>query len=569
MFSFLPKSALSILDWTWAQYEPYFQDLIDRPIDATNVELWLADWSRIYHLANEVRVRLNIANMQNTADPTAEAKYRSYLEDIEPHLMRATQTLKKKLLASRLEVENFGIQLRNMQTEAKLFREENLPLLAREQKLSGEYDKIAGSLTVDWEGKVLTLPQLVPVYQDFDRAKRARAWRLSMGSWLSQRAAVNTLWKQFMNVRRRLAANAGCADYIEYRWAQMLRFDYTPDDCQQFHQSIEDVIVPAAARIREKRRKQLGVDTLRPWDLDVDPLGRPPLKPFNTIAELTEKVEHIFRRLDPTLGEYFSIMRREDLLDLDNRPDKAPGGGCIDLAVAARPFIFMNAVGTPEDVQVLVHESGHAFHVFESIRLPYAQQRQYTAEIAELAAMSMEFLTAPYFSADDAAQSIYSPKDAARAWITILEYRLLSWPSIAMVDAFQHWVYRNHAAAEDPANCDAKWGELWDRYMVGIDFSGLEQEKVTGWHHKPHIHRTPLYYIDYGLALLGAVQLWANAQKAPAQTLANYRQALALGATKTLPELFAAAGVEFTFDAKALSAAVTLMEDTINALEEV
>jgi oligoendopeptidase F len=368
-----------------------------------------------------------------------------------------------------------------------------------------------------------------------------------------------------MALRRRIAENAGLPDFRAYRWQQKLRFDYTPQDCYRFHQAIEEVAVPAALRIYERRRQRLGVETLRPWDLAVDPLGREPLSPFQTISELEEKCQAIFTRVDPQLGEYFEIMRREGLLDLDNRKGKAPGGYCTQFYAAKRPFIFANSVGLHEDVQTLLHEGGHAFHVFETNYLPYYQQLEIPYEFLEVASMGMEFLAGPYLDAEQG--GFYSTQDAARARSEHLEQAVLFWPYMAVVDAFQHWVYENHEAASDPAKCDARWAELWQRFMPGVDWGGLDEVLRTGWQRKLHIYQDPFYYIEYGLAQLGAGQVMRNSLRDPAGAVAAYRRALTLGGTVTLPELYAAAGVSFAFDAATLSEVVTLIEKTLADLE--
>jgi len=282
-------------------------------------------------------------------------------------------------------------------------------------------------------------------------------------------------------------------------------------------------------------------------------------------VELEEKTAAIFHRVDPQLGEYFEIMRRENLLDLDNRKNKAPGGYCTDFPVARRPFIFVNAVGLHDDVQTLLHEGGHAFHSFECYRIPYFQQLIPPVEFAEVASMGMELLASPYLTHQDG--GFYSAEEAARARIEHLESSIRFWPYMAVVDAFQHWVYENPQDAANPASCDDHWEALWERFMPGVDWSGLEQERMTGWHRKLHIHQAPLYYVEYGLALLGAAQVWRRALSDQAGAVSAYRQALALGNTVTLPELFATAGAKFAFDEETLGEAVALMERTIDTLE--
>lgn len=563
----LPNSVAEIQDWSWNQLEPIVQELHARPLNSETLATWMADWSKMYNLITEWFSRLSVAITVDTTDQDAERRYERYLDEIYPHVNEWDQKLKEKFLASGLEPTGFDVPLRNMRTEAAIFRQENLPLESEELKLGTEFDKIIGAQTVEWEGKELTISQLRPIYLDTDRERREKAWRLGAQRQLADRQALNELFDKFLTIRLRMAANAGFADYRSYRWKQYLRFDYTPENCRQFHAAIEQVVVPAAEKIYAKRRARLGVDSLRPWDLDVDPYGRPALRPFNDIQVLESTVERIFYNVDKQLGEYFSIMRREKLLDLDNRKGKAPGGYCTDFPAVKRPFIFMNAVGVHDDVQTLLHEGGHSVHVFETASLPYHQQTRVPMEFAEVASMGMELLAAPYLAADQG--GFYSSVDAARARLEHLEGNLLFWPYMAVVDAFQHWVYENPDAATDPANCDKTWGDLWDRFMRGVDWSGLEAEKVTGWHRKLHIFQVPFYYVEYGLAQLGAMQVWRNALHGQAQAVDHYRRALALGGTVTLPELFAAAGAKFAFDAQTLSEAVDLAMKTIDELEAI
>lgn len=561
----LPSTAHEAMDWTWAQFEPYFRDLETRALNAANVAGWLADWTRLSELLDETQSRLSVASTQDTTDQEAEKRYLTFLQAIGEPSEAAHQKLKEKLLKSGLEPEGFEIPLRNLRTEAEIFREANLPLSTEETRLGNEYSRISGTQTIEWDGKELTLPQLRPIFENPDRTVLERAWRLAAQRQLADREAINTVWAKLMNLRGQIAANAGYSDYRAYVWLERLRFDYTPEDCATFHDAIEQVVVPAALRLYEKRRQSLGVETLRPWDLAVDPLGRPPLRPFQTIEELNHKMSAIFHQIDPALGGHFDTMRRENLLDLDNRKGKRPGGYCTSFEVVKRPFIFMNAVGVHDDAQTLLHEAGHGFHVFETSGLPYYQQRNVGLEFAEVASMSMELLGAPYLA--DGEQGFYTPEEAARARISHLEEIVLFWPYMAVVDAFQHWVYTHHDAATDPANCDAAWGDLWRRFMRGVDWSGFDDERVTGWHRKQHIHRRPFYYVEYGLAQMGAVQVWRNSLRNQAEAVANYRQALSLGGTRPLPQLFAAAGAKFAFDARTLGELVTLIERTIAELE--
>lgn len=575
----LPEQIDEFMNWDWPQIRPFYDELAGRDLAADNAAAWLSDWTRLNDLVQEFYNRLLVANMLDTTDEKAEQQYQDFLENIYPHVEEATNRLNQKFLNSGIALEGFEIPLRTMRAQADLFSEANLPLLAEHRKLGLVYNKIIGGQTIEWDGQELTPTQLVPLLQNAPRPEKERAWRLASKRVLEDRAAIDENWVKLMDLRRQIAQNAGLPDYRAYAWGERLRFDYTPADCETFHAAIEEVVVPVTRRlVYEKRRARLGVETLRPWDVSVnvlrttemhgDPLGRPPLQPFKDVDELKSRASAVFHRVDPQLGEYFDLMRRDGLLDLDNRKGKGPGAFCVSYPASRRPFVVMNAVGIHDDVQTALHESGHAFHVFESIDQPYYQLRKDTPmEFNEVASMAMELLAAPYLTADQG--GFYTEQEAARARIEHLESLLIFWPYMAVVDAFQHWAYTNHAAATDPANCDAKWGELWDRYIVGVDWSGLEDDKVTGWHRKLHIHRYPFYYIEYGLAQLGAVQVWRGALQDQAGAVARYREALALGASATLPELYTAAGVRFAFDAGTLREAVELIEAQIEQLEVV
>lgn len=561
----LPKSAEALKRLTWTDLEPHFTELKQTSLTAQNVEAWLDHWSEVMRAVEETGSRLYVAVTVNTADEGAEKALNAFYETLYPAAKSAENDLKLKFLQSGLQPEGFEIPLRNMRAAADLFREANLPLAADEQKLVTEHQKIIGAQTLKWEGKEVTVPQLKPVYQSGDRALRENAWRLSTERQLADRAALNELWQRFLKLRLQMAANAGKPDFRAYKWQELLRFDYTPADCRKFHDAIEQVVVPAARRVYERRRQRLGLDTLRPWDLDVDPSGLPALRPFRNDAEFKSVTSAIFHKVDPVLGGYFDTMREEGLLDLENRKNKAPGGYTIAFPAARRPFVFMNAVGLHDDAQTLLHEGGHAFHDFERSTLRYAHQLEIPMEFAEVASMSMELLASPYLAHE--AGGYYTTEDAKRARIEHLEGNILFWPYMAVVDSFQHWVYENPEQAMDPAACDEVWGREWRRFMSVVDWSGLEDAMVTGWHRKLHIFQLPFYYIEYGLAQLGAVQVWRNSLRDQAGAVAGYRRALALGGMAALPELFSTAGARLAFDAGTLGEAVALMEAKIDELQ--
>ncbi|MDX2163759.1 MAG: M3 family oligoendopeptidase [bacterium] len=574
MFDTLPNLH-TFMGWSWAQIEPYYRDLLARDLNDSNAVEWLSDLARLSQLLEETHSRLEVETTLDTEDQARVDRFLAYNETVITPARALDNELRKKILASGINPPGYAVQLRNMREEADLFREANLPLLLEEDRLTSEHDRISGAQTVVWEGEEKTVPAMKIVQQNPNRAVREQAWRLVNDRILADKDALNAVWIDLLKLRHQMAINAGLPDYRAYMWRKMRRFDYTPQDCEAFHAAIERTFVPAAARIDEKRRQRLGVDTLRPWDQDVDTRQLPPLKPFapDDTARLVTRSAAIFHKVDPALGAHFETMVRDELLDLDNRKGKAPGGYCTDYAYSQRPFIFMNAIGIHDDVQTMLHEGGHAFHSFETFRLPAYQRgtvpdydvSAIPIEMAEVASMSMELLAAPYLAASEG--GFYSDAEAARARIEHLEGIIAFMPYMAVVDAFQHWAYTHVDQALDPANCDAQWAELFRRFIPSLDFTGLESALADGWHRKLHIYQYPFYYVEYGLAQVGALQVWNNALTDQAGAVAAYRRALALGGTRPLPELFQAAGARFTWDADTLQMEVDLIERTLAQLE--
>jgi oligoendopeptidase F len=574
MFDQLPRNHHEVWDWTWENYQPYVDELLNRELTEASVDAWLRDYTRLYELLYEVYSRLSIMNTQNTADEDIEKRLQSFLENILPRLIQAADSLNRKLVDSGIQPQGFEVPLQKIRAEIELFREANLPLITEEQKLGIEFNKVMSQQAVEVEGETRTVQQAKTLLTDQDRSRREQIWGQIAARQLQDRETLNEIWIKLLDLRVQIAANAGKRDYREYTWQDKKRFDYTPEDCMTFHAAIEKEVVPAAVRLRERRRQALGLPALRPWDVplephdpSVDPRQRHPLKPYQSIEELNSRMAAIFHRVDPQLGGYYDSMIAKDLLDLDSRMNKAPGGYCAGYPIERVPFIFMNAVRAHSDIQTLLHEGGHAFHVFECRHLPYFQQLDYPIEFAEVASMSMELLAAPYLSASQG--GYYSDADAARARIEHLEDVLTFWPYMAVVDGFQHWVYTHPNDAKDPLKCDAQWGELWERFIPGVDYSGLDDWKVTGWQRKLHIFRIPFYYVEYGLAALGAVQVYANSLKNHAAAVASYRRALALGGTAPLPKLFETAGAKFAFDADTVKMAVEVVEREIEQLEAI
>ena len=560
----LPHNLESFDPPTWAKFQPYYEELQSRSLTPANGRQWLNDWSHLLRIIWEGFNKIYIAKTLDTTDSAAETAFLDFINNVMPEMQAAEQTLRQRLLALNLPDTDIALTLRQMRTDSELFRTENIPLITKTEELTNEYEKLTGGLKADWDGEEKNLSQLEALLQAKDRAVRERAYRTMMALWLGVREQLNEIYNQLLALRHQIATQAGLPDYRAYAFLEKGRFEYSPEDCFTFHAAIETVVVPAVSRIMARRRQKLGLERLRPWDLNVELSDQPPLKPYNGQAELIEGAQLIFQQVDPALGSQFKIMVDEKLLDLDTRPGKGLGGYCTELPLRQRPFIFMNGVGRHDDVQTLLHEGGHAFHVFETATLPLIWQAHAPMEFCEVASMAMELLAAPYLTRDQG--GFYSPAEAARARIEHLEGILVFLPYMAVVDAFQHWVYTNPERAAAADQRDAKWDELWARFMPDLDWSDLEDVRMTGWHRKPHIFESPFYYIEYGLAQVGALQVWHNSRQNQAAAVAAYRRALALGDTKTLPDLFAAAGVEFRFDSAMLAELTDLVEATVAEL---
>jgi oligoendopeptidase F len=563
----LPTSALDILDYTWKDLEPFANKLLGRELTADTLDEYMRDMTAYNDLLNEMGSRIHVATTVNTQDDIAKKRFLTLVQDIVPNASRVENELNKKLVDSGLKPHNYEVMLRYLKKQIEMFREENLPLISQVSELENEFNEVIGAQLVDWEGEQKTPPQMNKLLLSPDRDLRERAFFAIHNRKIQDRAKLNDLWKKMFSLRQQIAKNAGFNNFLEYQWYNYGRFDYTIADAQEFHHAIETVIVPIVAKINAQRKADMGLDVLRQWDVQVDTQGRDPLRPFDNEKGLIDGTAKIFNHVDPELGHFFQIMVDENLLDLDNRPNKAPGGYCTSFSNVKRSYIFMNSVGIHDDLQTMLHEGGHAFHNFEAFHQPYAGMRHAPIEFCEVASMSMELLAQPYLNAKNG--GFYNDKESARAFSEHLENMLVFWPYMAVVDAFQVWAYTSGDDALDTDKCDAKWTELWHRFKQGVDYSGIEEWVKLGWHRKLHIFTVPLYYIEYGIAQLGAAQVWANSLNDHAQALKSYRYGLSLGNTVTLPELFQAAGAKLAFDSATMGKMATLIEHKLEELAKV
>ena len=559
---FLPAS----LDLgSWAALGPWVDRLEVRGREATTLaefESWLVDAGEVMAAIDEERARRYIAMTCHTSDSEVEKAYLAFVEGVDPQLKPKAFALAELYLKHpqrpHLARDRYAVFDRSKALEVELFREENVPLETEEAKLTQQYQKLSGSLTVQFQGEERTLVQMGRFQEETDRSLRESAWTAVSERWVRESAGFDGYFDGVIGIRRQIARNAGFADYRDYAFRARGRFDYGPADCERFHDAIESEVMPVYRALQDERRRVMGLEKLRPWDTGVDPMGRPPLRPFTDTAVLETGSQRIFDQLDPELAADFRLMREKRLLDLANRKGKAPGGYQYTLSEARLPFIFMNAVGQQRDIETLLHEAGHAFHALASRNEPLQAYRDAPIEFCEVASMSMELLAAGGLN------EFYNAEEARRARRTHLEGIVAVFPWIATVDAFQHWVYTHadHSVAER----QQAWLKLMDRFGGNVDWTGFESARANRWHRQLHIFIHPFYYVEYGIAQLGALQVWANSRKDPRDALARYRRGLALGGSRPLPQLFAEAGCRFDFSRETLKPLLELVQSELAAL---
>lgn len=560
--SFVPQD-LDVANF--AKLEPLYRQLLDRPIRSTaELEQWLADFSELSAVVDEYGSRKYIDKSCHTEDEAIEKAYLHYVENVEPKVKPLYFELQKKYLQSpyraQLDAKRYPILDRKWQADVELFREQNVPLETEVTKLVTDYDKICGAMTVTLDGKEYTLPQAGRFLEEPERALRQRSWEAVANRRLADREKCEVIFDKLLVLRQEIAKNAGLPDYRAYAWKAYKRFDYSPEECLKFADAVAEACVPVVDELNRERQKDLKLDRLRPWDLSVDPQNRPPLRPFqeDQVPAFVDKTKAIFDRMSGVLAEEFESLRTYGNLDLDSRKGKQPGGYQMSLEESKQPFIFMNAAGMQGDVETLLHEGGHAFHFLAAVGEPLVFLRSAPMEFCEVASMSMELLGSEHFDV------FYNEADAARAKRTLLEGIMEILPWIATIDSFQHWIYTHPGHTREQRT--AEWLRLTDRFGAKVDWSGYEPVRQSSWLRQLHLFHAPFYYIEYGIAQLGALQLWMKAKEDPRKALANYRAALKLGGTRTLPELFAAAGIRFDFSAATLRPLMNAIREELASL---
>jgi len=540
----------------WQSLEPWFKNLLERNIDTTeNLEQWLLDQSELEAVVSEDACWRQIKMTCDTANKELEESFNFYCMELQPKIQPLADALNKKLinhpLANKLDAAKYFTYLRSLRKSIELFREENIPIQAELAVLQQQFGVISGKMTVHINEKEFTLQQATKFLENHDRNLREEAYRKIQERRLQDKDQLDKLYNQLLEKRNAEALNAGFINYRDYRFKELGRFDYTKEDCDAFHEAVKQHVLPLVNMIYQKKKEKLGLDKLRPWDVDAEPEGSPTLHPFSSSDELISKSVDCFSKLRPFFGECLAKMNELKHLDLESRMGKAPGGYNCPLAESGAPFIFMNAAGQMQDLITMVHEGGHAVHSFLAHPLPLSGFKEYPMEIAEVASMAMEL-----FSMDHWDSFFSDDLQLKKAREYELERVITIFPWIATIDKFQHWVYENPAHTIEERT--TRWNEILKEFSDDVmDYSGLENFRSNLWQKQLHLYEVPFYYIEYGIAQLGAIGMWRQFKLNRELALDNYCNALSLGATKTLPQLFETAGLKFDFSPVQIK---TLME---------
>ncbi len=540
---FVPKEFM-VTDWQ--NLEPYFKDLLERNIDSKErLEKWLHDLSELEAVVSEDACWRQIKMTCDTEDKTLEAAFNFYCIELQPNIQPYADALNKKLvnhpLTKELDTKQYFTYLRSVRKSIELFREENIPLQSELAVMQQQFGVISAKMTVKINGEEYTLQQAAKFFHHSDRNLREEAYRKIQERRLQDTEPLNNLYSNLLEKRNKEAQNAGFENYRDYRFKELGRFDYTKQDCFDFHEAVKQHVIPLVNMIYQKKKEKLGLDTLRPWDLEAEPAGTTTLQPFTTGKELIDLSIECFSKLRPFFGDCLTKMNSIKHLDLESRMGKAPGGYNCPLAESGAPFIFMNAAGQMQDLITMVHEGGHAIHSFLAHPLPLTGFKEYPMEIAEVASMSMELFSMEHWEVffSDAEQ-------LKRAREYQLERVITIFPWIAIVDKFQHWIYEHPIHSNEERTTE--WNKILTEFSdTVVDYSGLENFRSNLWQKQLHLFEVPFYYIEYGIAQLGAIGMWKQFKLNKEEALNNYCNALSLGGTKTLPQLFETAGLKFDF----------------------
>ena len=552
---------------TWESVLPYFEQLSQTEINSlSDLIQFCENRSELESYLSENFAWRYIKMSCDNQNEAHQKSYQQFVNEIMPQASVYDDAWNKKIIESPFHTElpetGYAIMLRGMKKSIEIFREENIPLFTELQNLQTQYGAATGALMVEIDGEEKTLQQANAYFESTDRSKRQEVYEKVSSARLEIKEKLDELFNQLVEKRHQVARNAGFANYRDYAFASLGRFDYSPADCFEFHDAVAATVVPIINEQAAKRKKALQLDELKPWDKAVDTLGRKPLKPFETGQELLDKTIQVFHNIDPFLSDCLQEMVKLDRFDLDSRKGKNPGGYNYPLEESGFPFIFMNAAGQVRDMVTLLHEGGHAVHSILTKDLALNAFRNFPSEVAELASMSMELITM-----DEWDHYFEDPKDAKRAKIKHLEDILETLPWVATIDAFQHWIYENPSHSIEERS--EAWGKIYSRFSDSItDWKGLETAKAKLWQKQLHLFEVPFYYIEYAIAQLGALAVWRNYCANPAKALDQYLNALSLGYTKPMKEIYATAGISFDFSQGYIAELMAFLVEKIHQLEE-
>ena len=554
----------------WENIEPYVNDLLERKLTCSKcIETLISDSSNLAEHISETGALLYIGMTCDTENSEKKDEFLNFVENVRPKLSEFSDKLNRRIIDhSSLEnlPERYNLMIRGMKSDIEIFRVENIPLGVEQTKLVTKAQGITGAMTVEFEGKERTFPEMRGFLESNDRTQRKEAWKSMVNRWMKNSEELSEIFDKLIKIRHEIALNAGFKSYTDYMFRAMHRFDYSVEDCLIFHKSIEEICMPIVKKINSERKSSFGLNKLSPWDVNEksgsgpDIAGKLPLRPFETVDEMVTKLSQLFHNMSNDLGVKFDKLVEMDTLDLETRKGKAPGGYQYYLEKSRIPFIFMNAAGLQGDLETMIHESGHAFHSLYCGHLELIDERDYPIEFAEVASMSMELLTQPGWSIFYEEQ-----EDADRAKISHLEGVIFLLPWIATIDAFQHWIYANPEHTRDERKL--QWISLRERFGSVMDWEGNEDFRELSWQQQGHLFGVPFYYVEYGIAQLGALQLWQTHRKNPEKALKDYSNAMKLGNTKTLPDLFAAAELELGFDAEHLNSLIGEVEIAMSEIK--
>lgn len=550
---------------TWNDLKPYADILSGyEPSSVEDYGRWIENWFEFGLVVAEEYHWRYIRQSQNTADPDAKKRYNEYFSGIENQVTLLNNQLEKKALSSpylyQFEAKGFDIIKRAWQSNNDLFVESNVELQSQSDIKANEYNAIRGPMVVILDNEALTLQQAATRLEWPQREKREEAWLATRNKMYESKDAFDAVMDSLIKIRHQIALNAGFENYRDYMFKKLQRFDYGTKEAFDYHEAVEKKVVPLLTKIYTKQKETLGLDKLRPWDTDCDPYNRQEIKAFDNTDEFIEKMEQSAHAIDPDFGRTISDMKKNNMFDVDSRPNKTSGAYNASMPISRTSFMSGNFTGVVHDLVTGVHEGGHAWHAYLMMDLSLTGNEGVPMEMAELASMSMELI-----SHDQWHRFMPDEEECNRAKLKHYQDILYVMVLVAKMDSFQHALYENPAMT--PAQRHEAFKKVEERYDTGcIDYSGLEHLRNAYWHNQRHLFGMPFYMLEYGFAQTGALGINKNYDENPDLALQQYKKALSSGYQIILPELYKTAGVEFDFGVNKLDELMAYLEPKIEGL---